>query len=180
MTDADEWDRCEESEEMLDLLNERGAPCRLFRLLCYECCRRVEHLLPCDEFRAAVPLIREWAEGRLTDEAREAALVRLDAVIEADPALRAAVRTGPERSAARAALAVSFALWTDIRRNHGLAEGAGIVLNHASLAAALTRGTYEEVGHDRWHDARSAELRAQADIIRRLFGNPFRTQSAGG
>jgi hypothetical protein len=173
LTDAGGWDRCADAGTMLDALIDRDLPRRPFRLLCYECCRRVEHLLPVGAFRPAIPLIRAWAEGLLSDADREAARARIDAAILADPALRAAVRGGPELAAARAALAVSFALWDDIRNNHGPAEGAVYVLNHATTAAALARGTYEQLGHERWHDARKAESRAQADIIRALFSNPF-------
>ena len=179
VTDANGWDRCEESGAMLNVLIDRQLPRRSFRLLCYECCRRIEHLLPGDEFRAAVPLVREWAEGRLSDQDRAAASDRIDAAINADPALRAAVQSGPDLAAAQAALAVSFALWEDIRGNHGTAEGSGYVLDHASLAVALSQGSYEELGHERWHDLREAELRAQADIIRRLFDNPFRGTPTG-
>jgi hypothetical protein len=179
VTDADGWDRCEDSVMMLDVLIDPKLPRRLFRLLCYECCRRIEHLLPDDEFRAAVPLVREWAEGRLSDQDRAAAGDRIEAAINADPALLATVRSGPDLAAAEAASAVIFALWEDVRGNHGTAEGAGYVLDHASLAVALSQGSYEELGHERWHDLREAELRAQADIIRRLFDNPFRAIPTG-
>jgi hypothetical protein len=179
LTDAAGWDRCEDSVMMLDVLNDRQLPRSSFRLLCYECCRRIEHLLPNDEFRAAVPLVREWAEGRLADQDRAAASDRIEAAIKADPALLATARSGPDLAAAEAASAVNFALWEDIRGNHGTAEGAGYVLDHASLAVALSQGSQEELGHERWHDLREAELRAQADIIRRLFDNPFREPPTG-
>lgn len=160
MTEA-EWLACEDPDLMLGGLRERGlASERKQRLFAVACCRRVWHLLTDERSRAAVRMAERHADGRAG--LKELARTRVDAVTAADRVARnagwaayhAAVQRVSDESIDSAYLA---AVESQARSARRAARAAG-----GNEAAA-------------WEKARVAEMRAQADLLRELFGPlPFR------
>src|SRR5262245_13384313 len=76
MTEADWWECSDWNEvgpgERLDLLNQRKASRRKFRLYACACCRRVWHLLDIVG-KSAVEVAERFADGLATEEERLAA-----------------------------------------------------------------------------------------------------------
>lgn len=160
MTEA-EWLAREEPDLMLGGLRERGlASERKQRLFAVACCRRVWHLLTDERSRAAVRMAERHADGQAG--LKELARTRVAAVTAADRVARnagwaayhAAVQRVTDESIDSACMA---AVESQARSARRAARAAG-----ADEAAA-------------WEAGRVAELRAQADLLRELFGPlPFR------
>jgi hypothetical protein len=187
MSDANWRDSCREAGDLLDLLNQLDASRRKFRLLCAAWCRRVEDLLPNQEFRDRILLVERFAEGRLTDDEREQAWEASDRSLQELPGWADFINHGAPNPSYHAALAVDFALWSDARQNHGNAEGAGYVLIdvvEALSGMAFGMNVVEALEGmalggaapttDRWNEFQAAERAKLAEVIREVFGNPFR------
>jgi hypothetical protein len=176
--DAAWWDSCEDPGEMLDRLGQLGIDPSRYRALCAALCRQVEHLLPHAVFRDAIPLVEAWAAGRLSDEERWEAYERLDALLTSLPGFDDYNGHRVPNASYAAAHAVVFSLWSDVRQCHGDAEGTGYVLLHVADALALARSPEGRFGPDGGWSAVRVEWARQAELIRRLFGNPFRGPEA--
>lgn len=137
---------------------------RKLRLWAVACCRRIEHLLTDPRSRAGLDAIERYCDGNLKrDELREA----INAAAKVTWDMEAAGAPGSEQNAATA---VCTALddvqdeFTDTR------EAADWAVNARSAEVPDEPAT----SYDRYIAARAAEQRAQADLVREVFGNPFR------
>jgi hypothetical protein len=140
---------------------------RTVRLFSCACCRRLWSLLP-EESRASVVVAERYAGGLASPGELECARARADAVVVALPT----VWTYEEqriRDATGAAATCCTPLGETTKGAIGLAASAA----HA-LAKNAALGVAESDFSRTRDDAYAAELAAQADLVRELFGNPFR------
>jgi hypothetical protein len=149
MTEA-QWLACDRPHPLLLHAGSKGADLRRVRLLGCACARRVWHLLTDPRSRLAVEVAERFADGQATAQEMEAARK------EADKAGRKLDRSGPDGEARGLAADIAVAVaGKRLRPGLGLIKGA--------MAA----------GGRSW-DRRVAETVWQADLVRDLFGNPFR------
>src|SRR5262249_5494942 len=141
---------------------------RAVRLFSCACCRRLWPFLPA-ESRASVEVAECFADGLVTTAELEQAHARADAAVLALP-------TG----------------WTDegVRLNHAPAAASDCTKASAATvlgALALAKRAADAIALDvavktaqsdftSVRDAaRATELNAQAELVREIFGNPYRT-----
>jgi hypothetical protein len=171
MTEA-EWLAATDPQPMLVFLRIRGkASPRKLRLFAYACCRRVWHLMTDRRSRGAVEALGEFADG----------LARWE---DMNAAQEAAIRARDEsawpacpNAAAAAACACGGVAPDDSVSRALAADAAGRAAGDAAHNAALARGWEAAVAEnlgaaERW--ARTAEAKAQANLLRCLFPYPFR------
>jgi hypothetical protein len=142
------WEACDDPERMLGLLGDRVSGRRL-RLFAAACCGRAAHLLPDAPSREALQEAWRMAEG--ADPADRWPRRRL---------LSGMAAPLPDRAARMACLT---AYWALAREHREAARQA------ASTAALVPRAPGEAPSQ-----ARAAELRAVAALLRCVVGNPFR------
>jgi hypothetical protein len=159
MTEAD-WLDCEDPERMLAFLRREGrASDRKLRLFACACCRGVWRLFNGKRLRAAVEASERYADGDLT--AQELQQVRRSVEQLADRAFRRHVRALPwtllvqGKFARQAAVQVASADIDEVLES-----------TDAGLAPARSGPDYQRKRVERRHD--------QAELLRDLFGNPFR------
>jgi hypothetical protein len=141
----DDWLGADSALELLDSVLLDNASGRKLRLFACACCRRIWRLLHDDRVRRAVEFAEKHADGEASEEQLEHAL---DAALE--------VHSGTENDAVdKAATAAVFC--------------ANRSPNCASEAAecALDATTYDS-------DELEKENEVQAQLLRDIFGNPFR------
>jgi hypothetical protein len=177
MTEA-EWLACADPGEMLGFLEQKQKkpPKRKWpklterkqQLFACACCRRIWHRLVDERSRRAVEVAERCADGSVTNEE----LVAADAYAAAtdDRSYDNDAVGAPEYAAlytigiydatgAISTMTPSFNAWNAAENT------AGAIANRASLKAP---------GEGDWEAACCAEELAQADLVRDLFGNPFR------
>jgi hypothetical protein len=155
MTEAD-WFKTTDSRAVLDWANRSACfgP-RGLQLFAAACCRRIWHLLTDRRSRAAVEAAERFADGRIDDAALRAAR---------DAAEQFATSSVPLPPAAFAAVTVADALeWRD---------GRWLALMTATNAAEAAADA--EPDESRSAAVRYAERVAQCNLLRDIFGNPFR------
>jgi hypothetical protein len=157
MTES-EWLDCEEPEYLLLFLSETTDNDRKFRLFGCACIRRVWSHLASDQLQDAVETAERFADSSATsaelEEARKKAhqLCRGEGDIIADH--------GP--------MAVT-----------SLCEATAGSFRPAESTAAVAAEARSDEGAD-WNDAHVQEARAQADLIRDVFGDPFQPATMAG
>jgi hypothetical protein len=153
MTEA-KWLVCAEPQDMLDYLRAKVSDRRL-RLLACAFCRRLWGQLR-DRGRAAVEVAERFAEGRASDKERRAAWGAAREEAGGLSASRRSRAAGRQVSAGEcdAAYAASYAPCT--------------AAFYAALYAALN-GCGGGAGR-----RSKRELKAQCELVREVFGNPFR------
>jgi hypothetical protein len=196
VTEAD-WLTETDPQLMLAFLHGRARH-RTLRLFAAACCRRVWHLLPDERSRLAVVVVEQFAEGLATpEEMSQAAALAEAAAAELDDAYFWGTRE--QAAIVKAAQAASAAAGTlrDGRPSRLAAEALGHVTGAAAAeedrafkAWAAARGTPRV--EDAWlafaaegERARSAEQAAvkaelanHCQLLRDLFGDPFRPAPA--
>lgn len=152
MTDT-EWRDESDPHTMLRQLLRVGAGYRKMRLFSAACCRRVERLWPVDWARHAVTLAEQFADGRtsLEELRRAAGLARCEADL----------------------------LWTSGRLHGGEGATLAAARSAASAVEALASQAWLFWETVRTKVARLApdgkvERKDQCDLLRDIFGNPFR------
>jgi hypothetical protein len=158
------WQSCGEPEEMLSCLGRKGLLTlksgghRRLRLWVAACYRRAWDCFSADE-RRAVEVAEEQAEKRKRDPDAIAAALRLI------PGMQPQGRYAPARSAA------TFAL-TDRPWD---AAGRGPRNAASAVAMRQTGGHWPPVDYAAYFAATKRELAHQADLLRDVFGDPFRS-----
>jgi hypothetical protein len=145
--EEDEWLICTYPSPMLECLPTPTA--RKERLFAVACCRRVWEYLPGASSKHAVEVAERYADGNATSEELEAACEAEESHPSADYGLIQVVRPA-------ASLSV---------------DADNCALNTSLLFADIT---VPDEGGKRWEEADGAESSAQANLLRDIFGNPFR------
>jgi hypothetical protein len=177
MTGAD-WLTCDDSGPMLEHLRGETST-RKLRLFAVACCRHIWHLLEEQRSRDAVEVVERIADGLCgEDELRSAS----EQAGEAAEAAHWENRAGTIQTAAEAAAMAStevMSLDLAIRLAETVAEAAGDEATDEAWEATWT--TPGKTNEERWavHEAiyRQAEAKESsrlADLLRDIFGNPFR------
>jgi hypothetical protein len=155
MTEAD-WLDSADPGPMLRFLREQPGHERKLRLFAVACCRRLAPLVADPDRRRAVEVIERYADGRASD--RELGSARL-----------ALVAARADRNVGMAPYWASKTAIADVIDN--VRNGTVESLAHAAVGRARVARTGQA---DAWETAFAAGARAQADLLRDLFGNPFR------
>jgi hypothetical protein len=154
MTEA-EWLACDDSGPMLNFLRGKASE-RKLRLFACACARRAWHLLPDERSRRAVEVAERLADGLAGPEAVRAARAAADELW-----------VGAGRPATLALDAAAEAAWA------ALHEVASQAAEQAATGAEWAAGARSNPAATL--PARVAERKAQADVLRCLFGpSPFR------
>jgi hypothetical protein len=171
-----EWDRCTQPQKMLLALRASGrASDRKLRLFAAACCRRIWPHLRDKRSRRVVEVSEEYADGRTTRRKLNAAWDRADMAAEGIHLSGAGdVDQSPSQAAA--------ALRPDL-------DAALVAELAAATPGAIARGAaYERIwqtpgkgSKERWAEddavrraAEAEEGQAQANLLRDIFGSPFR------
>ncbi|HEV3078366.1 MAG TPA: hypothetical protein VGY66_01245 [Gemmataceae bacterium] len=159
MTEA-EWLRCGDPQKMIVYLRRqrRSGNARRWRLFACACCRRIGPLLDDERSRQAVEVAERYADGLASRAEREVA-GRASGEVSA-----VRWRDGPVVAAHDAA---GHAVATRVN-----AVAAADAASTARAVAVSTAATASDA--DGWDEAISKERQAQCDLLRCLFGNPFR------
>jgi hypothetical protein len=171
MTDR-EWDTCSDSAEMLLALPKAGFA-RKYRLYSCACARRVWHLLQDDAPRKAIESAEAFADNLQDRKALIKARSR---------ARRLADRLEREAQWTRAyaAHAAHHAAGTVVGGENWPAEASNCALwsSKCAVYAAASEakcGDQSLEDNQRYARAEAAERLAQAQLLRDIFGNPFRS-----
>jgi hypothetical protein len=165
---ADEWDCCTDLEAMLAFLGRK--PRRKLMLFGCACLRRIWHQLTDRRCRRLVEIAERDADGRARPQAVAAAI-------------RQAKARNLKDDADRFALFAFWALrdWMERPGPHIWSHTkASVIAENAANAVAYE--TFQASGHvadvamntPLWHAAEATERATQCDLLRDLFGNPFR------
>jgi hypothetical protein len=151
MTEA-EWLACTDPEAMLEFLRGRSSE-RKLRLFAAACCRRIWHLLDEEEYRAALEVAERFVEG-------QASLSDLSAAYDEVYEMHEVVADSDvvETYVAEAVVDACSPEFEPFHATNVIADVSDAVATAASTDTQAKR-------------ARTAERRAQAHLVRDLFGN---------
>lgn len=157
-----EWLEGKDPNEMLLWLIESKPSERKIRLFCCACCRRIWHLLSDDRCRNAVEVAERFADELASDEElKKAGEGADDAADEAeDSDLSYFKKLALVGSCNAAAFAVDV--------------NAIAAAEWAVYAVAGSNAVYDKNEEARRLAAYNLEIKNQANILRDIFGNPFR------
>jgi hypothetical protein len=192
VTDTD-WRTCVDPTPLLYFLRDKGSA-RKWRLFAVACCRRIGHLIADERSRRAVEVAARYADAAATEDeleaARSAAQQALAEAKDAEytaeaeanfcitPAYAAVCSRLHATSAARSAVCPDP---RETDSEPGTSDARYWRPSHAWAAAAVTNnvtasfgsGQYDDRGEEAKHAAEAAEaaeLQAQCELLRDLFG----------
>jgi hypothetical protein len=169
-----EWLNAADPQPMLDYLRGR-ATARKQRLFAVACCRRIWHLLTDERSRRAVEFAERYADGQADEEDLRLAATGAETVAEALAVYAGPTDVNDESSAAFAAL---NATRTDGNVASYVAANAASAAYHEGAFAAEDDDLMATLhGRPGAAACRARERAEQADILRELFGNPFKPVS---
>jgi hypothetical protein len=162
-----EWMEAVDPDKMLEYLRDRTSGRKLPLFAC-ACCRRIWHRIPDPRSRHAVESVERYLDGGvstagLDDVRRDAEQAELDRKS----------RDWRLATGEHAVLVTTLApvwnpdRWPSIRT----------VINNARFAAAFcaeVAGGNRKERRQKWQAGHESESAAQADLLRDIFGNPFR------
>jgi hypothetical protein len=163
MTDV-KWLKCEDPEAMLTVLQNKVSD-RKLRLFACACCHRIAHFVVDDRSRTAIAILEQYADGQASDE-------QLVVADEANQEMLGRSGTEAAHDAATYTIACAVGVPQD-------GPSAVDTTKNARLTAHGAAGTIA-IAPDRTQSkraqqaARKVESRAQAVLLRDIFGNPFR------
>jgi len=169
LTDAD-WTSCREPEAMLAFLRESGTLSeRKLRLFGVAVCRRIWPLLTDPRSHKAVELAEQWAEGRASEDGRDAAETAAnDAYWQAR-----SPGTYAENLSARATLAAAQAVCSVVEGSYAdAADQAARASAHQAAAAVLFDRDDEPAAERASQSAHRTQEAGQAALLRDIFGSP--------
>ncbi len=177
MTES-EWMACEAPQMMLESLRGRASD-RKLRLFAVACCRRICHLLEDERSRKAIEVVERFADGLGSDDELRSAAEQAG---EAAEAAHWENRAGSIQTAAEAAVMASSEMISSdlaLRLVETVAEAVGDEATDQAWEATWTAPG--KTNEERWagdqatyQDAEAKERSRQADLLRDIFGNPFR------
>src|SRR5262245_11454676 len=154
-----EWVACTDPEAMLKFLKGKVTD-RKLRLFAVGCCRRVWHRMTDPRSRMAVEVAERFADGLVGKEERHKVKVAAFSAMQAGAA-----------GAARLTLDQVRAAWPASAAYYSLTFGPQHTSQKQGHTACWVTASFTSM-HIR--AARNAEGQAQADLLRDIFGNPFR------
>jgi hypothetical protein len=162
--DEGRWQASTDPETMLDVLAAKGkASSRKLRLVAIACCRRLWHLLLDERSRKGVEMLEQSVDGaELPIEFRKILQAAHAAALEVEngfPAAASAAEAATALLVAPAASALEFDTVVSVVLE--ATEAPGEAINSTSWCPKRT-------------EAGRQEHAAQADLLRDIFGNPFR------
>lgn len=155
-----DWLTARNPDRLLEWLDQHGLQDeRKLRLYCCACCQRVSNQMG-DTGRHAVEVSRRYADGEATAEE----------LASAREALSGGVRPDPFAGSLNSFMESAFAL-ADVGRREGLMHGVAysVVDAHSWVSSEITQHLDDP--------ERAAEEAAHAELVRHIFGNPFRSVS---
>ncbi|MFQ3648762.1 MAG: putative immunity protein [Gemmataceae bacterium] len=154
MTEA-EWHICTSPERILQLLGKKASP-RKLRLYAVECCRRIWSLFLDDRLRQAVDVARRYADGKSTANELLAAGQSVLSI--------ARVFGDPLQPTSRSTHDIGGAAWAATRPDAWIAAwDAAYDARWAAVNDGRRKTDWEQ------------ERAWQAQLLKELFGNPFRS-----
>ncbi|MBY0522819.1 MAG: hypothetical protein K2R98_05455 [Gemmataceae bacterium] len=152
------WLECGDPFPMLHHLARTTWSGRKFRLFAVACCRRIWHLIDADYAREAVDFAERLADGEASEEEAHARCQAMFARVYG---------AEPKSSNAVCACCDASATAVEGRNEWDAAFFAG------KAACAAAAGNYSD-SIPRWNESDLDEARNQSDLLRCIFGNPFR------
>jgi hypothetical protein len=159
-----DWLASADPEPMLKYLRDRGSD-RKLRLFACACCRRIWHLLDDEISRHAIELMERYPDPQSRSEDVQLRSAMRQVEYEAESRMATA-----ENSAGMARSSAAFAVFNALARDsvtaadYAAADGASAVYHDAFDVQAPSAAA-----------ARSVERAAQTQLLREVFGNPFRS-----
>ena len=176
MTEPD-WLHCTTPRPMLEFLRRPGDPSpRKLRLFAVACCRRVEHLLAPDAV-AALDVAERFADGRGSIDERKAALARALASDWVGPPRHPLQLVSHARGSAKSCVCYALA-GSRYDASSGAATNSEVAAGQYEVNRVFFPGRHElgAAWVAQCDGLFAAQCRAQADLLRDIFGNPFRPQ----
>jgi hypothetical protein len=166
-----EWDTCEDPTPMLEFLRGKASD-RKLRLFACACCRAIWQHLAAGELRQAVETAEGYADGAASkDDLR--AIHNLIAAIAKDAffhGVSLAGRGEPKPFALQhAAIAVAEATSSSLDGPHG---------DHDPAPGECAASVAAQSAHHQNEETYQAERSRQAELVRDIFGSPFRPAPA--
>ncbi len=171
MTEA-EWRACPGPQPMLEFLGTRASE-RKRRLFACACCRRHWHWVEGTPAAKAVEVAEAFADGRTTEKKMDNARKRADAEANRTYAeFRCTAGVAPYIAHMHAS-ACSRAAATRAQAHPQIGFAVNSAILVAQTYAHEMTGVADTTGGD-WGEHFRADTARNADVVREVFGNPFR------
>jgi hypothetical protein len=176
----DEWLNCRDPERMLEYLRGKVGT-RSLRRFAIACCRRICHLMAHEESRRAIEVGERYAEGLSSEQERQEASAAVPKICPGDSL------TDPWNLDAWTTEAAASTVFgdNDYPPIPTYATTCAIAAARAAAAAAGCAAAIAVVGEESYKEAvgervAEAEQNEQCSLLRRIFGNPFRSSQEAG